>query len=220
MHRWHNIMSTLTLVAISGFLFSGIAFGASFANGSFESPGGAPIRQWLSYPGNPSSSFVTGWISNGGFQIYESSGQDGIPAGDGTYYVSFGHNGNTGGTLSQTFDTISGGLYTVNYLVTLQQGGDPEGMKVEAFNGTTLLNGVGLNNFIYQTWTGGPQLTFTAASQSTTLIFTDTTIGGGSANWGLDAVTVNMAPVPVPPGLLLLGPGLVGLAAVRRRFKK
>ena len=28
------------------------------------------------------------------------------------------------------------------------------------------------------------------------------------------------APVPVPPTLLLFGPGLVGLAAIRRRFKK
>ena len=34
----------------------------------------------------------------------------------------------------------------------------------------------------------------------------------------LDSITYNA--VPVPGSLLLLGPGLVGLAAMRRRFKK
>lgn len=31
---------------------------------------------------------------------------------------------------------------------------------------------------------------------------------------------VSLSSVPVPPAILLFGPGLVGLAAVRRRFKK
>ncbi|WP_093882244.1 hypothetical protein [Syntrophus gentianae] len=30
----------------------------------------------------------------------------------------------------------------------------------------------------------------------------------------------NAAPVPVPPSVLLLAPGLIGLAAIKRRFKK
>ncbi len=32
--------------------------------------------------------------------------------------------------------------------------------------------------------------------------------------------TFTASPVSLPPGLLLFGPGLVGLAAIRRRFKK
>lgn len=36
----------------------------------------------------------------------------------------------------------------------------------------------------------------------------------------LTDLQVNAAPVPVPPSILLLAPGLAGLAAIRRRFRK
>jgi hypothetical protein len=41
----------------------------------------------------------------------------------------------------------------------------------------------------------------------------------GNEQEGLDNVNVKSA-VPLPTTLLLLGPGFVGLAAMRRRFKK
>jgi hypothetical protein len=37
--------------------------------------------------------------------------------------------------------------------------------------------------------------------------------------WGLDNVKVTTSPIPVPASLLLLAPGLVGLAGFRRQFK-
>ncbi len=36
----------------------------------------------------------------------------------------------------------------------------------------------------------------------------------------IDNINGYNAPVPIPGALLLFGPGLVGLAAIRRRFKK
>jgi len=47
----------------------------------------------------------------------------------------------------------------------------------------------------------------------TSITFTDT-----SENW--HGLTVGAAPVPIPGALLLFGPGLAGIAAIRRRFKK
>jgi hypothetical protein len=43
-----------------------------------------------------------------------------------------------------------------------------------------------------------------------------------NGRWGkaLSGLEVEAAPVPVPPSLFLLAPGLAGLAAARRRFKK
>ena len=50
----------------------------------------------------------------------------------------------------------------------------------------------------------------------TSITFTDTV----SENWhGLTVGAAGLAPVPIPGALLLFGPGLVGLAAIRRRFK-
>jgi hypothetical protein len=43
----------------------------------------------------------------------------------------------------------------------------------------------------------------------------------GSYDWiFVDNVTYQGSAVPIPGALLLFGPGLVGLAAIRRRFKK
>ncbi len=38
--------------------------------------------------------------------------------------------------------------------------------------------------------------------------------------WNIDFTVTEQTPVPLPPALWLFGPGLLGLAAMRRRFKK
>ncbi|MCX5807736.1 MAG: carbohydrate binding domain-containing protein [Proteobacteria bacterium] len=85
-----------------------------------------------------------------------------------------------------------------------------------ALNGSTALD-------IWQTFS----TTFNAAGTSAVLyfaaeldqrtpgVFTRTDMG-----YGIDNVSVTMAPVPLPSALLLFAPGLAGLAAIRRRFTK
>ena len=191
------------------------ATAATFTNGSFEQPGGQPIRRGLVN----GDTFVTGWVNNGGFQIYESSGQDGIAAGDGTYYVSFGHSGAIGGTLSQTFDTVIGQAYLVNYLVRQQQGNDPgQALIAEIAGGPSVLN----TALSPTDWLPGLTLSFVATDVSTTLRFRDSTPpgAGGGANIALDAVTVTGAiagvPEPASWAMMICGFGVVG-GAVRSR---
>jgi len=196
-----------------------------FTNGSFESPAGA-TSVFL----GASDTYVTGWthVGNPAGEFYTKSGDWGISAGDGTYYIGWGANGSTGGMLLQTFDTLSGTMYTVNYLLTTQQfGGTPpiESNLVEALNGSTVLNSV-TNSFNQGAgiWNAGATLTFTATSASTTLRFTDTTTATNSVpvNWGLDAVTVsgNASNVPEPSTSGLVGLGLTTLATLVAARKK
>src|SRR6266567_4428877 len=204
---------------------AGVSFGGGFQNGSFESPGLAGAGAiLLDCPG-----IVTGWVHNNncpgvGSELLTASGNYGLATLDGGQYITWGGNGNIGGALQQTFDTIAGAIYTVNYLIAIQQNiGTVQSMKVEAFDGITLLNSAAANNFLFLTFTPGPTLTFTATSTSTTLRFTDLTSLANSipANWGLDTVTVqsNQAGVPEPGSAFLLGAGLAALL-LAPRFRK
>ena len=211
----------VTTIALFGVPTAGVA--ASFTNGSFESPGGtSPLSLSVG------STYITGWTHGGtGEEFYSQSGDFGILAGTGTYYVSWGGDGTTGGTLFQTFDTIVGATYNVNYLLATQQSiGTPpiESNLVEALNGVTVLNSV-TNSFNQANgiWNAGATLSFVAASPSSTLRFTDTTSGANSVtvNWGLDGVTVATVggTIPEPSACGLIGLGLGVLALGRKKFR-
>ncbi len=148
---------------IGGLVWMGLAItftaatglAAPFQNGTFDQPvvsGGALV---LDCPG-----VVLGWSHsnncNNGAELLSKSGSFGLSTLDGGQYIVWGGNGFTGGTLEQTFDTVIGGLYSVDYLLAIQQGSSSQSMKVEAFDGATLLGSNSSTDFVFATLTAGP----------------------------------------------------------------
>lgn len=195
------------------------AHAAILANGSFELPGGAPIKQALS----EGSTFVTGWTSHGAGNYYESDGQDGLDAADGDYWIGFGHNGNHGASITQTFASLLGATYTLTYQVALQQGSElNSGFHVSASTGDNVNSG----DAVFGTWTSGPTLTFAGTGGAITLTFLDATglNSGGGSNLALDNLRLTSTggpasgtPEPAAWSLMIMGFGGVGAVLRRRR---
>ncbi len=132
--------------------------------------------------------------------------------------------GTTAGGISQTFTTTAGQSYTVTFDLSANPEGGTVGTKgllatAGNYNGPfsyTLTASNGDHNMLYEP----KSFTFTAQGSSTTLAFTSTDGAGSYYGPVIGNVTVVVAPVPIPGALLLFGPGLVGLAAIKRRSKK
>ena len=124
-----------------------------------------------------------------------------------------GYGSSNTGTISQTFATAGGNVYNVSFYLASPYG---DGVQVTVDGASNTYTPSAANPLV---WTL-ESFSFTAGSPSATLQFAST---NGDSWWGpiLDNVVVQpTAPVPIPGALLLFGPGLAGLAAVRRRFKK
>ncbi|MBS0331579.1 MAG: DUF642 domain-containing protein [Proteobacteria bacterium] len=198
-------------------------------NGSFESPGttlGDNVRIQLDSSGDDT---VTGWHNSGGFQIYEND-QDSLAAADGAFYVSFGHNGDSGGSLSQSFDTVLGESYAVDYQVAQQQGEDIDTFFRVSVTGASLSASVDSQTPIFGQWSAGTTLHFTGTGGAVLLTFldaTDNTTSGFNSNLALDNVRVtDLGPgggaggVPEPAAWALLIIGFGGAGAMARARRK
>lgn len=188
-------------------LFATSTSAAPFANGSFEDPAqGGPTRVSISN--------LSDWSASGGFMLLERgvNGTSNLAAADGSQFVSFGHNGQTGDTLSQVFDTVIGQGYSVTHQLTSIQGSAPQTMSVSAFDdvSNSLLGTVNSMASLSNTWIAGTPLSFVATSASTRLEFQHT-VGASGPNLALDDVRV----IPEPSSLALLTAG--GLLLLRRR---
>lgn len=189
-------LTRLTGMVVGACLCAANAQAAPFSNGSFELPGGPTTTRNVIASGENLGGWVNGTL---GTQVYQAGHTDNIESQDEWFYVSFGHNGTTGGTLSQTFDTEVGASYDVNYHLAPQQGLDTD-QKAAAFvydqadttSAGYLAGEINDVNAAAFQWTPGKPVRFVARSTQSTLMFQDVTPsgGGGSSNWGLDNVTV------------------------------
>jgi hypothetical protein len=153
------------------FLFGlgcGVLFSSPFQNGGFESPVISVSPDFATVP--------TGWVKSVGAPglFMERYSSFGLPVlnGQGIQAMGFGANGNTSGSLSQTFDTAIASAYQVSFQYVIQQGPEFEDLQVDALDGTTVLatKPIRFNNAAWVTAT----LDFTATSMSTILRFSDT----------------------------------------------
>ena len=206
-----KILSVVVLIV--GVFFLGTAHAASLTinNFSFESPALSP---------GGTSAAVDSWTLTGQGGAWYPVGYFNSPAPDGNQVLYLNY-----GSVSQTLSNV---LTAGTYTLAVDMGHRLDGYFVAATisllaGGNTLASGgssfdPGPGNF------GNFVLTYTATAGNPYLGEPlAITISNEGSQSDLDNVRLDgpaSAPVPLPSAFLLLGPGLVGLAAIRRRFKK
>lgn len=171
-------------------------------NGNFEASGSA-IPSWTS----------TGNVATGGVPYFGA----GSTAKDSTKLVAFnGGDSTPNGTLSQTFATMAGVNYSVDFDYGVTTGGSQSILaEILGNNGTTILTSfvasstsTALNHFTFS---------FAADGSASTLRFIDNL---NNPTTSQDGVLDNVSVVPEPGSIALLGLGLLGFAVTRRRAVK
>lgn len=165
------------------------------------------------------SAFALNLVTNGGFETGDFSGW----VQNGSYmYVTSAHPfsgsfsadlGTFGGlgSLTQTISTLPGYEYELSFALATS-GGSPSEFHT-LVNGTPLLSIADVGNTPYSF----ASLIFTADSALTEISFLARNDVGA---FSLDDVSADLAPVPEPSTLLLLGIGLLGAGFLRKRTQR
>jgi len=210
-----NIMrKTLLAAAFAGACgVAGSAGAAAFTNGSFELASVDPGTGFTTLAGG--STAIDGWVV-GGDSIDYIGGY--WQPEDGARSIDL--SGNANGSISQTFDTVAGQSYLVNFFLAGNPDGGPAAkLAITSADGSQTAANIftvvpGVNTRTDMGWL--PYVyRFTANTNSTTLSFasaTDTAFGPA-----LDNVSVGAVPEPASWALMIVGFGGIGAAMRRQR---
>lgn len=218
-----NLARSTRAVAVAAMAGGALAAQAApFFNGSLESAASGFIETVAA------GATANGWsVSSANVEFvrsgYSASGDTVAAAHDGLWMVDL--NGTQGpGTISQTFDTVPGQLYLVEYWISGNAGpngstsGGSKSLEV-AWNGAvvdtaTYLHQAG-DNWANLRWEGHA-VVVQAAGATSTLAFRSTSLTYAAAGPLLDDIRVSAIPEPATALLWLTGFGLLAATARKR----
>jgi hypothetical protein len=221
-----NKFKTMKLIGAALFAVSLSSVGAKanlLTDGNFDSPTVAPTFGFYTNYGPPNgdphyggTSFDSAWnITSGNVDLVYQAG--GWPANPDTQPNYLDLNGNTAGTILQTFNTTAGQKYSLTFVYSNNAGAAPDPDRANVLvDGNTLAT---IQHYGATTsdlnWTSFSQ-TFIASGAQTTLSFAqiDNCCNGGIL---LDSVNVSAIPEPATWAMMILGFLGMGFIGYRRK---